>query len=115
MRLAGLPQDLCKGPVDSRISSARLFVGERSGVTDDAQNPAMLDLICLVFVETQPGDGTDGRRNEQEAIRVVTVGLFLQSPSEKCGDRNSRQIVVRQRGMTDVGRDQNLVGRFPGK
>ena len=65
-----------------------------------------------VLISRQPGDGPDGARNEQKPVRESTAGQRGQPPGQGHGDRDSRQVVVAQRRMTDVARKQDFVLAF---
>ena len=68
----------------------------------------MTDASRLRLVRGQPGDGPDRPGNEEEAVaqfrRATRNGTGHQH-----GDRHRGEVVIGQRGMTAVAREQNLV------
>src|SRR5690349_19877121 len=95
-------------------AAAALLVVEPAVVAEACQHDAVLDSSGLLPVPRQPGDGADGRRDEQKAIAVPPLAR-QQLPGEEDRYGQTREIVIRQRRMADVTRDQDLVAAFAGQ
>ena len=63
------------------------------------------------FVAREPGDRADSPGNKQETVRVAAPRA-LQVPREVGGQDHARQVVVAERGVTNVTRHEDLVGSF---
>ena len=74
----------------------------------------MLDILNLVLVSAQPRKRTNRSRNKQKTIRV-TARRGLQRFRQKGCQHHPREIVIAERGVTTVARNQNFVGGFAGQ
>ena len=90
------------------ISSAALFVMEPARVSDACQHQPVADASDTLAVSRQPRNGPDRAGNEQEAIRVAKIPS-RQKLRQSGRHRQPGEIVIRQRGMTGMARNQDLV------
>jgi hypothetical protein len=67
----------------------------------------VLDAIEAVAVLVQPGERPDRPRREQEAVGLPQSTL-QELLSDHGGDRDAGEVVVGERGVADVGRDEHL-------
>ena len=101
-------QDVLYGPIDVGSEAPTALVVDTSPVTDASQDKSVLDPADLVLIARQPCYRTDGPRHEQEAVSVA-MRIECQDASERCGDRDARQVVIAHRWMTDVSRYQEFI------
>src|SRR3954468_6848816 len=73
----------------------------------------MFDSAHVIPILMQPRRRAESRWNEQEPVGKLRLSLeqFL---SEISGDRNSRQVIVSQRRVANVCRNQNFIAAFAG-
>src|SRR5687767_2796617 len=69
------------------------------------------DGVSLHFVEVpaEIDDRPDGLGNEENAIRETPVGLLDEPASKRRRHNGTRQLVVRQRRVTDISGKKNLL------
>src|SRR5712691_10118905 len=96
------------GTVDGSITPPAPLVRRAAAIAHAREDEAVLDPGHAGAVLAQPSDRADRARHEQEPIRQPPR-LLRQRSRLKCRDRDTRKIVVRERGMADMSRDQNLV------
>ena len=101
-------QHVLDGPIDVGSEAPAALVVDASPVTDAGQDKSMLDPADLVLIARQPCYRTDGPRHEKEAVSVA-MRIECQDASERCGDRDARQVVIAHRWMTDVSRYQEFI------
>ena len=90
----------------------RLYVsGPGSPTHAMTSPPTMLDSAPR---SGEPRDRADRPRDEEEAIREPPRSLRQQSP-QLGQERDAREVVVRERRVADVGREQNSSSVSPGK
>src|SRR5580765_5764745 len=112
--MIALTENECDCPVNLRISSAASLVCRLSSIAEACQHQTMLDPVRLLFVLRQPSNGTNGSWYEQKAVRVASRGLG-EEPGHRHGHGHAGEVVIAQRGMADVTRDQHLIVFMPGK
>ena len=67
----------------------------------------MLDPVEAVAVAVQPGERADRARGEQKAVGVAQRAVE-ELAREHRRDRDPGEVVVGERGVADVGRDEDL-------
>ena len=105
---AGRAHDLPGGAVDGGVAATAPLVRQRARVADARGDEAVLDAVEPILVPREPGQRPDRRRAEQEAVGVAPL-LRLQMPGERRQQHDPREVVVAERGVADVGREQDLV------
>src|SRR5208282_6941011 len=76
----------------------------------------MADTRRGISIAGKPGDGANGSGHEQETIGIAkTRAAFREKFRKSRGDRQPREIVVRERRMASMTRDQNLDGGLSGQ
>ena len=88
--------------------AARALVGQAAGVAQVGQDQAVADAIEPAEVLGQPGDGADGARREQHADRVPERRPIEQTPGERRRHGDRRGVVVGERWVARVRREQHL-------
>src|SRR4051812_50939 len=94
--------------VNVRITAPASLVRNIAGISHTRQDQPVPDALNSRFVARQPRDRPDGAGSKQKAIRV-TMSRILQTPSQSYGKRDARQVVVGQRGMTNMRRDEHFL------
>ena len=69
----------------------------------------MADPGDRAFVPAQPRDGSDGPGYEQKPVGIAQLER-REMPRQDRGYREAGQVIVAERRMAGVGRDQDLVG-----
>ena len=107
----GVFQHMRHDTVDHRVAAPAFLIGRPAAIADAGDGEAMLDEANRRFVAGEPGDGADGAGREQEAVAEARVPASEMS----CQQRQERQtgaIVVGQRGVADMGGEQEFVLGF---
>ena len=111
--LAALGQHVDRGAIDLGIAAAASLVSQHPGVADASGDQAVRDARRLLLVQCQPGDRTDGPGHEEKPVGVARRGAREQARQRGAED-HAGEVVVGQRRMAAVGREQHLVGLRPG-
>ena len=101
------PQHVLDGAVDVGVAAPALLVGERSGVPDARDHQTVTDAPDVLLVAREPDDRADGAGDEQQPVRVAERAGAEQT-AERGEHRDPGQVVVRQRRMADMGREEHL-------
>jgi hypothetical protein len=101
-------QHVLDRPVDFGRSTSAALVRGATRVTDASQDQTVFHSIDRRLVSRQPGDRPDCPRHEHEAVGMVMM-TALKVLRHIDGSGDARQIVVAERGVTAVTRDENLV------
>ena len=83
-----------------------------AGISQAHQGQPASNPTQPVDVPGQPGDGADGSRDEEETVRTPPLVLVQEVPGKVGGDADARKVVVAERGMANVCRDQEFVVEF---
>ena len=110
-RFAAVAQNMRRRPVNLGISPAALLVMESARVSDAGQHQSVADAPARFAVSREPGDGADRSGNKQKPIRVAKIPSG-QKLRQKGGHGQPGEIVIRQRRMAGMTRNQDLVGRL---
>src|SRR5687767_12873643 len=102
------------GAIDEGIASTALLVGRTTAVAYTRHDQAMLDPRRRFLVARKPCDRTDGPRHEEEAVAAARL-QFGEALCQVREERDPRAIVICQRGMADVGREEELFFRLSRK
>src|SRR5580693_4651955 len=70
MIVGSVLQHVSGGPVDFGIASPAPFIVKFAAITETGEHQPVADARDLLFVQRQPGDGSDGSGNEQEPVGV---------------------------------------------
>ena len=111
--LAEFGQARHNGQVDFGVPAAALLVVEGARVAQVRGDQAVAEGAEPVAVPGQPGDRADAAGGEQEAVAAAALGHGGQGFGEMDGDGDAGEVVVRQLGMADVARDDDLFGGRP--
>jgi hypothetical protein len=68
VRQSRLPQDVRHGVINYRIAAPAAFIRKRPNIAYAGHHQAVLYFAHMGLVAGQPGDRTDGARDEQETI-----------------------------------------------
>jgi hypothetical protein len=104
---------MARGAVHFGVAEHGALVGERVLISEAHQRKTASNLRDLTTVARQPGDRADRPRGKEESDGVAQ-GSFCQALRQLYRHRDSREIVVRERGVTYMGRDEQLVVALPG-
>src|SRR5690606_28849074 len=77
-----------------------------------SQRQTVFDTPRAVTILCEPSDRTDGPRSVQEAMGVARLAT-RHFAREKCGNHYAGEVVVAERGVADVRRDQHFVLALP--
>src|SRR5690606_26612342 len=108
MRRSAATQDALEHPVDHSARAASL-VREASTVADPADHEPSGYPSESVLVARKPRDRTDRARHEDEAKSAAEPALGGQAAREKRRDSDTGEIVVGERGMANVSRDEEFL------
>lgn len=101
-------------PINVYVSLAALFVVKCAFITDARQDQSISYARRSVLVASEPGDGPDGSGNKKEAVGKAKIPA--RKKFGKMGrDCESGQIVVGERRMAGVARNQNFFRRPAGQ
>ena len=109
---AGVAQHELDGPIDLAVAAPAALVGQATGVADAGDGQAVLDAMQRVAVLVKPRQRPDRPGREQEAVGVPQLSL-RELLGEHRRDRDAREVVVGQRRVAHVGRDQDFVLALP--
>ncbi len=110
-RQSGLLQRVDHRAVDLRVSAPAFLVRRPAAVSDHGNDEPVLDACGAVLVAGEPGDCADRAGREQKPV-AVSRSPARQAFGEMRQQRDARTIVVRERGMADVGGQQEFVFRL---
>ena len=96
----------------SAVAVPAALVRQAALVADARDSQAMLDAIQRLAVLVQPRQRSDRARREHEPVGVPQLSL-RKLLGEHRRDRDPREVVVGERRVADVGRDQHLVVARP--
>ena len=96
--------------VNLRILSAAFFVVEGAIVSNACQNQTVANPLRSRLISGKPRDRANRSWDEQEPVGITKFAA-CEKLCQVRGDRKARQIVVCQRRMTHMTRNQDLVGR----
>src|SRR5439155_6676010 len=80
---------------------------EGSRIAYTREHEAVPDPLEELLVTGQPDDRPDGARHEHEPVRVAER-YATQRAAEKRSERDAGEVVVGERGMAHVAREQDL-------
>src|SRR5437667_1339422 len=109
--LTCLPENVRHGAVNLGVPTAAPFVMQVPRVPDTGEHEAVPYPRYDGFVAREPGDRADSPGNKKETVRVAAPRA-LQVPREVGGQDHARQVVVAERGVTNVTGHEDLVGSF---
>ena len=115
MRATTRAEYVLDGPVDLGASTERPLVRERVRVAQTGQGQAVPDPGGALAVAGEPRDRADGAGREQEAIGEPARVEGGEMAGEKRRDRDAREVVIAERRVAHVSRDEHLVGPPPRK
>src|SRR5688572_29672682 len=101
--------------IDQRRTGPTLLVVEAARVANARQDQPVLYRGCLIAMVGEPCNGADRSRYEQEPIREASSRARTQCRRQKRCDTHTGKIVVAQRWVTQVARDQHFVSAFDGE
>ncbi len=107
---ARVPQHVLDGPVDGGVAPATTLVRGVAAIADAREDQAVPDARGRRLVEREPRDRPDRAGDEEEAVRVAER-CAGEGACQRHGDRDPRQVVVRERGVAAMARDQDLLVR----
>jgi hypothetical protein len=106
-------QHVRHGAIDGRVAAHRPLVRERRRVAQARQREPVLDPPRPLAVLRQPGDGADRAGRVQEPQRVPAAGARGQVARQERRHDQAREVVVGQRRVAHVSRDEDLVLQRP--
>ena len=65
-----VPENATKCLIDLRISASSSLISKPTSVSDTGDHEPVFDLRNARFVESQPGDGSNGAWDEQKTVRI---------------------------------------------
>src|SRR6266481_4124154 len=74
----------------------------------------MTDSLTSCSILSEPGDRPDRAGNKKESIRIAKIPP-RKKVRQKSSDGEPGKVVIRERRMTGMTRNQNLVGRAAGQ
>ena len=89
------------------ITTPAALVGQVPAIADTRERQAVCDPIEPVAVLVQPCERPDRPRGEEEAVRVPKPSLHQLLREHRRND-DPREVVVGERGVAYIGRDQDL-------
>src|SRR5580698_3852994 len=95
------------GTINFPVPATALLVMEPTSVSDTGQHQTMPDAADLVAVSCEPSDRPYGSRGEKKTVGISEV-TFCQKLRQICSDHQTRKVVIGQRRMTGMGRNQDL-------
>ena len=98
------------GAIDQGIAPAALLVGRAAAVADAGDDEAVLDAAHPMLVAREPGDRADCPRGEQKTVAVARPQRG-EALGQKRQQREPRAVVVGERRVADVRREQELLVR----
>ena len=90
-------------------AAARLFVDQPAGIAERGQHEPAPDTWHHVGGSSEPGDGADRARREQQPHRVVALRSVEKPPADLGKDGRGGGVVVGEVRVADVRRQQDLV------
>ena len=110
-RRCGVPEDMGHGAIDQGIAPAAFLVGRAAAVADAGDHQAMPDAAHPMLIAREPGDRADRARGEQKTVAVARSQRG-EALGQKRQQRQPRAVVVGERGVADMRREQELVVRL---
>ena len=99
------------GGVDLGVPAAALLVRQRAGVADARDDEAVADALDDLAVVREPADRPDRPGPPEKPVRVPKRRLPGEGAADLRQQCHARQVVVGQRRVARVGRQQDLVVR----
>ena len=107
-----LRQNVREDSVDFGVASSTSLVRQLPGIAEAGQHQPMSNPVEALLVQRQPGDSPNRAGEEQESVRVSRRCLAEQARKAH-RHRDAGQVVVTERGMTRVAREEHFVGLLP--
>ena len=114
VRTARMLQDMAEGPVNVGVSPPTLLVRVPAGIAEAGQYNTVFDSGDGGFVPAEPGDRSDGARNEEKPVREAPRHRH-EVPREDCGNGQAGEVVVAERRMTGMTGDEHFILDISGK
>src|SRR4029077_6155954 len=96
-----------RGAVDLGVAAPALLVVHRAGVADTGDDETVPDARDRLGVAREPGDGADRAREEEKTVRIPPARP-AQELRERGRERDAREVVVGERRMAAVRREEDL-------
>src|SRR5262249_5939225 len=93
--------------VDLARAAAAALVPERPGSADARHDKTVLDALQRIGVPVEPAKRAQRSGAPEESIGV-SQGLVRERTGDGPEEHDAREVVVGQRGMADVGADEEL-------
>src|SRR5262249_42275096 len=108
MWLVRIPQHQRHAAIDLSVASPSSLVRQRSSLSEAGQAQTVLDRRCSALVEGQQCYRANSSWNEEKSIGIATLDT-RQEACQRHRHGHTGQVVVAERGVTYVARNQYLV------
>src|SRR5580704_3167211 len=100
-----VPKNVDNRPINPRIALPASLISRTATVANHGKNEAVFDAVDLVLIASKPGYRADCAWCKEEVIAITR--LYARKPFRKMGkQRQTRAVVVGERGVADMGRKQ---------